>query len=352
MSTTSVTAIFGAVVKENQWGDNLARDLCGEPHPKAEDSLGSFAELTGTFSRLHENICRVIVGKQDVVTLVLAALISRGHVLLEDIPGVGKTTLAKSIARSISATFARIQFTPDLLPSDITGSTVYSPKEERFFWSPGPLFANIVLADEINRTSPRTQAALLEAMEESQVTVDRTTHPLPEPFFVIATQNPFEVHGTFPLPEGQTDRFLISLSVGLPDRRSEQALVRQQLERHPLEQLEPVVDAAQIVEIQAAVRGIKVADSILGYGLDIIDATRNHADVSQGASPRAAVALMHVCQGLAFAQGRSFVIPDDVQSAAVPALSHRIVLKRRSSLRGEDAAGIISGIVASRRVPV
>ncbi len=319
---------------------------------EADNPLRSFAELTRIFARLHANIASIIVGKEDVVTLVLAALVSRGHVLLEDIPGVGKTTLAKSIARSIAASYSRIQFTPDLLPSDITGSTVYSPKEERFFWSPGPLFANIVLADEINRTSPRTQAALLEAMEENQVTVDRTTHPLPDPFFVIATQNPYEVHGTFPLPEGQTDRFLISLSMGLPDRKSEQRLVREQLVRHPLEKLEPVVDASQIVALQNAVREIKVAESVLGYILDIIDATRNHAEISVGASPRASVALVHTCQGLAFAQGRSYVIPDDVQHAVVPVLAHRVVLKRRSSLRGDDAAGILNGIVASRRVPV
>ena len=309
-------------------------------------------ELTETFSRLHKNIIKVIVGKDDVVTLVLAALISQGHVLLEDIPGVGKTTLAKSIARSIDSSYSRIQFTPDLLPSDITGSTIYSPKDERFFWSPGPLFANIVLADEINRTSPRTQAALLEAMEEQQVTADRTSHPLPNPFFVIATQNPYELHGTFPLPEGQTDRFLVSLSLGLPDRKSEGRLVRDQLVKHPLEKLEPVVDASQILELQEAVRDIKVAESVLGYVLDIVEATRNHADITLGASPRASVALVHTCQGLAFSQGRSYVIPDDVQRAAGPTLAHRLVLKRRSSHRGEDATGIISGIIASRTVPV
>lgn len=339
-------------MKETQWGDNLARDLVHDSGAASENPLPSFAELTGTFSRLQENISKVIVGKDDVVTLVLAALISRGHVLLEDIPGVGKTTLAKSIARSIAASYSRIQFTPDLLPSDITGSTIYSPKEERFYWSPGPLFANIVLADEINRTSPRTQSALLEAMEEQQVTADRTTHPLPNPFFVIATQNPYELHGTFPLPEGQTDRFLVSLSLGLPDRQSENRLVRDQLVKHPLEKLEPVVDAAQILELQEVVREIKVAESVLGYVLDIVEATRNHADIAMGASPRASVALVHTCQGLAFSQGRSYVIPDDVQRAAGPALSHRIVLKRRSSQKGEDAAGIISGIIASRKVPV
>jgi len=339
-------------MEENQWRDNLARGLRAKPGPETENPLLSFADPAGIFARLRENIGRVIVGKGDVVTLVLAALVSRGHVLLEDVPGVGKTTLAKSIARSIAASYARIQFTPDLLPSDITGSTIYSPREERFYWSPGPLFANIVLADEINRTSPRTQAALLEAMEESQVTVDRATHPLPDPFFVIATQNPYEVHGTFPLPESQTDRFLISLSMGLPDRPSEHRLVREQLLQHPLEKLNPVVAAAQIVDLQNAVRQIKVADSILGYVLDIVEASRNHADVSLGASPRASVALVRTCQGLAFAQGRSYVIPDDVQSAAAPVLAHRIVLRHRSSLKGEDAAGIISGIVASRRIPV
>jgi MoxR-like ATPase len=337
-------------MKDNQFS-NLARSLPGEDS-RPLPGPGSREELNRIFSRLEENICRVIVGKEDVVRLVLVALVSRGHVLLEDIPGVGKTTLAKSIARSISATYSRIQFTPDLLPSDITGSTVYSPKDEEFYWSPGPLFANIVLTDEIYRTSPRTQSALLEAMEEGQVTIDRTTHQLPAPFFVIATQNPYELHGTFPLPEGQTDRFLVSLSIGLPDRASEQQLVRDQLVSHPLGALEPVTDAREIVMLQNAVRQVTVADNILGYVLDIVDATRNHAGISMGASPRATVALVHTCQGLAFAEGRSFVLPDDVQRAAAPVLAHRIVLKRRPASPGEEAARIVSEIVRSRRVPV
>ncbi len=327
-------------MKENQFA-NLARSREDENE-----------ELRLIFSRLEENIHRVIIGKEEVVRLVLVALISQGHVLLEDVPGVGKTTLAKSIAKSISATFSRIQFTPDLLPSDITGSTVYSPKEEKFFWSPGPLFANIVLTDEINRTSPRTQSALLEAMEEGQVTVNRTTHPLPAPFFVIATQNPYELHGTFPLPEGQTDRFLASLSIGMPNRPSEQKLVRDQLVTHPLANLEPVTDAAEITRLQTAARQVTVADNILGYALDITEATRSHADIAMGASPRATVALVHTCQGLAFAEGRSYVIPDDVQRAAIPVLAHRVVLKRRPSFQSDDAVRIISGIVRSRRVPV
>lgn len=338
-------------MKDNR-SSNLARNLTGRFQGEAESGAIQPERLNQVFASLQENISRVIVGKDELIRLVLTALISRGHVLLEDIPGVGKTTLAKSIAKSISATFARIQFTPDLLPSDITGSTIYSPKEERFFWSPGPLFANIVLADEINRTSPRTQSALLEAMEEHQVTVDRATHPLPDPFFVIATQNPHELHGTFPLPEGQTDRFLMSLSVGLPDRSNERRMIRDQLVIHPLEQLEPVVDARQILELQAAVRLVKVAESIINYALDIVDATRNHADVIMGASPRATMALIHTCQGLAFGDGRSYVIPDDMQRAAVPVLAHRIMLKRRSSNKGEDAAAIISGILSTRRVPV
>jgi len=342
---------YGATMKEN-WANNLARKLEEDSQLEKKSLSPSFAELTELYARLHENVSRVMVGKDDVINLVLTALISRGHVLLEDIPGVGKTTLAKSIAKSISASYSRIQFTPDLLPSDITGSTVYSPKEERFYWSPGPLFANIVLADEINRTSPRTQSALLEAMEEQQVTIDRTTHRLPDPFFVIATQNPYELHGTFPLPENQTDRFIVSLSLGLPDRASEQRMVREQLVVHPLETLGPVVDAVQITAIQAAVRQIKVADNIINYALDIITGTRNHPDVVIGASPRATISLVHTCQGLAFASGRSFVIPDDVKLAAAPVLAHRIVLKRRTTLRGEDAAGIVSAIISSRRVPV
>ncbi|MCL6106281.1 MAG: MoxR family ATPase [Actinobacteria bacterium] len=310
------------------------------------------ADIQRSFKLLKENVSRVIIGKDDVIELVLVALISRGHVLLEDIPGVGKTTMAKSIAKSIKATFSRIQFTPDLLPSDITGSMIYSPRKEEFFWSPGPLFANILLADEINRTSPRTQSALLEAMEENQVTVDRVSHPLPAPFFVIATQNPYEIHGTFPLPENQTDRFLLSLAIGLPDADSEQQLVRSRLLANPLESLGPVADARTISMLQAAVRRIQVAENVLGYALGIIAATRNHAAVQQGASPRAAVALARTCQGLALAGGRDFVIPDDVQRAAVPVLAHRIIPKRTQSPGSADAARIIMDIVGSHRVPV
>ncbi|MHB1390208.1 MAG: AAA family ATPase [Thermoleophilia bacterium] len=329
---------------DNQQATNVARK-----NGHGEDE---FTELGATFRRLHANICRVIVGKDDIVRMVLTALISRGHVLLEDIPGVGKTTLAKCIARSISATWARIQFTPDLLPSDITGSTVYSPKDERFYWSPGPIFANIVLADEINRTSPRTQSALLEAMEEQQVTVDRATHPLPQPFFVIATQNPHELHGTFPLPESQKDRFLISLSIGLPNRVSEQKLVRDQLVTHPLQELEPVIDAQEVTALQAAVRRVTVAENVLAYALDITAATRSHEAVSTGASPRASVSLVHTCQGIAFTEGRTYVIPDDVQRAAVPVLAHRLLLGRGTVQRHTDAADVIRDVLASHRVPV
>ncbi|MBE3075303.1 MAG: MoxR family ATPase [Actinobacteria bacterium] len=329
---------------ENPLASNLAR--------KNGPDLDEFAELGEAFARLHANVCRVIVGKEDIIRTVLTALISRGHVLLEDIPGVGKTTLAKSIARSISATYARIQFTPDLLPSDITGSTIYSPKDERFYWSPGPIFANIVLADEINRTSPRTQSALLEAMEEQQVTVDRATHPLPQPFFVIATQNPHELHGTFPLPEGQKDRFLVSISIGLPNRASEQKLVRDQLVTHPLDELEPVIDAQEVTALQAAVRRVTVAENVLAYALDITTATRSHEAVSTGASPRASVSLMHACQGIAFTEGRAYVIPDDVQRAAVPVLAHRILLGHGTARRNTDTAGVIRDILSSCRVPV
>lgn len=335
---------------KNQLAANLAREF--RPRPGEQPlPAESFSELAGRFADLQRSVGTVIVGKEEVIRFVLVALISGGHVLLEDIPGVGKTTLAKSIARSVSATYARIQFTPDLLPSDITGSTVYSPKREEFYWSPGPLFANIVLADEINRTSPRTQSALLEAMEEHQVTVDRRTHPLPEPFFVIATQNAHEVHGTFPLPEGQMDRFLMSLSIGLPDRAGEKRMLRDQLLSHPLERVEPVIAASQIVELQQAVRQVRIDDKILGYILDIVERGRDHADISLGPSPRASIALVRASQGLAFAAGRDFTIPDDVQAAAVPVLSHRITPKARSRT-GQLAAELVSALVASCRVPV
>jgi MoxR-like ATPase len=330
----------------------LARSQQAEARASAAAPKGRLEELAGAFSLLVENISRVIVGKDDVIRLVAAAMISRGHVLLEDIPGVGKTTLAKAIARSIAASYSRVQFTPDLLPSDITGSSIYSPKDERFYWSPGPLFANIVLADEINRTSPRTQAALLEAMEEQHVTVEGETHQLPSPFFVIATQNPHELHGTFPLPEGQTDRFLVSISLGLPGRMSEERMVREQLVVHPLERLEPVVDIHQIVQLQTAARQIRVSDAVLGYIMDIIEGTRSHDEITLGASPRASLALVHTCQSLAFVNGRSYVIPDDVQTAAVPVLSHRLVLATGPSRKNGEAAQLVSDIVAATRVPV
>ena len=338
-------------MKKDQQLSDLARDVAGEVRTATSSHARTLDDLAGAFARLEENISSVIVGKNDVIRLVLAAMISRGHVLLEDIPGVGKTTLAKAIARSISASYSRIQFTPDLLPSDITGSTVYSPKEERFYWSPGPLFANIVLADEINRASPRTQSALLEAMEENQVSADRETHKLPSPFLVIATQNPHELHGTFPLPEGQTDRFLISTSIGLPGRASEEKLIRDQLVVHPLEALKPVIDFHQVVQLQTAVRQIKVSDNILDYVLDIVEATRSHEDVNLGASPRASVALVHTCQSLAFIFGRSYVVPDDVQMAAAPVLSHRLVLRKQTARNGTAAAALIGEIITSKRVP-
>lgn len=338
-------------MKKNNLAANRARGLRPAPERQPDILAERFEELSEHFRKLNGNVGSVIVGKTDVINLVLVALISGGHVLLEDVPGVGKTTMAKSIAQSVSATYARIQFTPDLLPSDITGSTVYSPKREEFYWSPGPLFANIVLADEINRTSPRTQSALLEAMEEHQVTVDRSTHPLPEPFFVIATQNSHEVHGTFPLPEGQMDRFLMSLSIGLPDRFNEQQMVRDQLQSHPLDRIEPVIAAIDIVELQQAVRQITIGDKVLGYILDIVSSSRKHPEVSLGPSPRASIALARASQGLAFAAGRTFVIPDDVQAAVIPVLGHRLT-PRSKSRTGELAAGIITTVVASCRVPV
>ncbi len=327
----------------------------GDTAPAAgagEGNRHTLGELAEAFSGLRANINRVIVGKDEVVRLVLAAMISRGHVLLEDIPGVGKTTLAKSIARSIDASYSRIQFTPDLLPSDITGSTVYSPRDERFYWSEGPLFANIVLADEINRTSPRTQAALLEAMEEQQVTVDHETHQLPSPFFVIATQNPHELHGTFPLPEGQSDRFLVSVSLGLPGRSNEIRMIREQLATHPLEGLKAVIDCHQILQLQLAVRQVKLADRVLAYIMNIIEATRRHEEIGLGASPRASLAMARLCQSLAFTDGRAYVTPDDVQAAAVPVLAHRLVFRQGTRKTVAGAAAVVEEIVSSCQVPV
>ena len=284
-------------------------------------------ELHQIVSTLEENISRVVLGKRDVVRLCTVALLAGEHILLEDVPGVGKTLIGKALAKSIDARFARIQFTPDLLPSDIVGSSVFNGKTNEFFYSQGPIFANIVLADEINRTTPRTQSALLEAMSDNQVSADGHTYPLPKPFLVIATQNPFEFEGTYPLPESQLDRFLLRTSVGYPDREDELRVLTSHRRGEPVEELRSVISTQQVVDMQEAVRSVTVDDSIHEYLLDLVDATRRSDDLHVGVSTRGTLALYRAAQSLAFIEGRDFVIPDDIKRLAVPVLGHRVIAK-------------------------
>lgn len=274
---------------------------------------------------LRDNVNRVLLGKESVVEMCLVALLAGEHILLEDVPGVGKTLLGKALAKSIAGIFRRIQFTPDLLPSDITGSTLYHADRREFVFYPGPIFANVVLADEINRATPRTQSALLEAMNESQVTVEGKTYPLPRPFLVIATQNPLEFEGTYPLPESQMDRFLLRISVGYPSRDFERELLEQHRNGEPVDHLEPVLSGEQVLALQAAVRQVRVEESVVAYLLDLIQATRNCPEIRVGGSVRASLVLYRAAQARAFLAGRDFVVPDDVQFLAVPVLAHRVI---------------------------
>ncbi|MGD9721914.1 MAG: AAA family ATPase [Pirellulales bacterium] len=308
--------------------------------------------LQSLVADLEANIGRVVLGKADVVRMCVVALLAGDHVLLEDVPGVGKTLIGKALATSISASFARIQFTSDLLPSDITGGNIFNPQTGQFVYTHGPIFANIVLADEINRTPPRTQSALLEAMNDGQVTIDGQTYPLPQPFMVIATQNPYEFEGTYPLPESQLDRFLLRIAVGYPEREDEVQVLVSHRAGEPVNRLRHVLDGQQVVALQRAVRDVSVDNSIHAYLLDIIDATRNCDDLRVGASTRGALCLYRACQALALTENRDFVTPDDVKRLAVPVLSHRVIARGYMQGTQRDAIeALVARLVDEVRVP-
>ena len=301
--------------------------------------------------RLVDNVERVILGKRPVIEHAVAALLAQGHVLVEDLPGVGKTTLAKSLAVTTGCSFKRIQFTPDLLPTDITGISVYNQKTEEFQFRPGPVMAQVVLADEINRATPKTQSALLEAMEERQVTSDGVSRPLETPFFVMATQNPIEYEGTFPLPEAQLDRFLLRLTLGYPGREQELAIIDQQERQHPIESLEPVAQPEEIAALQEEAKNVYVDPLLRGYIVNITEQTRTMSDVGLGASPRATLGLFKASRALALVRGRDYVIPDDIQELAEEVLSHRVIVSVQARIRGVDGRNIVTEILGNVPVP-
>jgi MoxR-like ATPase len=303
-------------------------------------------------AQLRENVQKVIVGKDDVINLTLVAVLCEGHILLEDVPGIGKTTLARTLAVSLGCSFQRIQFTPDLLPSDVTGLSWFNQKDQEFQFRPGPIISQVVLADEINRATPRTQAALLEAMQERQVTVDGVTRKLPRPFLVMATQNPVELEGTFPLPEAQVDRFMLRINLGYPTEAEENNILERFRADEPLESLEAVATAEQIIELQAQRKEIRVEDSVREYIVKVARTTRDHPEIDLGASPRATMALYQSAQAWAAIADRDFIIPDDVKAVAPSVLTHRLMISPQAQLRGRTTEELISDIVASVPVPV
>jgi MoxR-like ATPase len=304
---------------------------------------------------LQRSIGRVVKGKEDVIQLALTTLLARGHLLIEDVPGVGKTTLAQALARSFHCSFQRIQFTSDMLPSDVIGISVFNPVTQEFEFKPGPIFANIIVADEINRTTPKTQSSLLEAMNESQITVDNHTHPLPKPFLVLATQNPIEHHGTYPLPESQLDRFLMRIRMGYPSRASEKEIIRNHSAASQPDQAAPLMDAVDVVAMQDAASQVKVDDSLLDYALEIVDRTRQTEQLSLGVSPRGAVMLHRAAQARAFLEGRDYCLPDDFKRLIVPVFAHRVVVSSRyvsTQKKSEQAEAILREILDTTRVPL
>jgi MoxR-like ATPase len=304
-----------------------------------------------TIEKIINNMEKVMVGKRKAVELAVVALISQGHLLIEDAPGVGKTMLARSLAKSINCSFKRIQFTPDMLPGDITGVTVYNQKIGDFEFRPGPIMAQIVLADEINRSTPKVQSALLEAMEEKQISVDGVTHKMPAPFHVLATQSPIEYEGTFPLPEAQLDRFLLRISIGYPSHADEIAIIERQQFVHPIDEIDHVVDAADVVKLQEVAKKIYADNFIKEYIVSLVNATRHHPEISIGVSPRGSLALFRVCQAFALLRGRDYVLPDDVKTLAEASLGHRILLSPAAQSRSSNGTGYIGELLETIPVP-
>jgi MoxR-like ATPase len=316
------------------------------------------ASSASRLAELQRSIARVVKGKDEVIRMALTTLLARGHLLVEDVPGVGKTTLAQALARSFHCSFQRIQFTSDMLPSDVIGISVFNSATQEFEFKPGPIFANIIVADEINRTTPKTQSSLLEAMNEAQITVDNHTHPLPTPFLVLATQNPIEHHGTYPLPESQLDRFLMRIRMGYPGRESEKEILRNSAARgtrSAAENVPAMMDAANVAAMQEAVSHVKVDDSLLDYALEIVDRTRQTEQLSLGVSPRGAVLLHRAAQARAFLEGRDYCLPDDFKQLIVPVFAHRVVVSSRyvsTQKKSEQAEAILNDILETTRVPM
>jgi MoxR-like ATPase len=308
-------------------------------------------EVQSFTGKVLDNVERVIIGKRDVIELTLIGLLAQGHLLIEDVPGVGKTMLARSIAKSIGCTFRRIQFTPDMLPSDVTGVSVFNQKTLEFEFRPGPVMAQIVLTDEINRATPKTQSALLEAMEERQATVDGVTYPMKRPFLVLATQNPIEYEGTFPLPEAQLDRFMLRISLGYPSKEDEQKILDSQQFRHPIEEIEQVVTVQELIDVQEKVKEIHVEDLVKRYIVDLVGMTREHPDAYLGASPRGSLNLYRAGQVRAAIHGRDYVIPDDVKALAMAALAHRLIVSPSARIKDVDPRAVVEDVLQSVPVP-
>jgi len=317
----------------------------------ATTASADLKEIEQRITRVIDEIETDIIGKRDVIRLVLSAVLCNGHILIEDVPGVGKTTLGKSLAMTLGCTFKRIQFTPDLLPADITGTSVFNQKTGEFEFRRGPIFAQFVLADEINRATPKAQSSLLECMEERQVTVDGTTYPLPMPFFVIATENNVEYHGTYPLPEAQLDRFMMRLSIGYPGAQEESAILECQEIEHPIVNVRTILSSPEVVELQRAAKDVLIEPSVRDYVVEIVRATREHGSIALGASPRGSLHLSHASKALAVISGRDFVLPDDIKALAGPILAHRLILKPEARIRKVSTADVVSEIIATVAVP-